>query len=170
MGNCCYPKSENDTKDVSIKDEIEFASDMYIPKLEECIEFNYDQILQEPMYCVRVYDGDTITIASRNRQLNKWIKYQVRIYGIDCPELRTKDANEKYVSEIARDHMISLVLGKRVYLTGIQKEKYGRVLANVYVDNINVADELIQKKLAVSYDGGTKKVPVDWKEYYEKKI
>jgi micrococcal nuclease len=158
-----HPHPQN-TKTKEIEIEIETTK---IPIFEECIEFNYDQIIRDPVYCVRVYDGDTITIASQHISTGKWIKYQLRINAIDCPELRTKNQNEKYTAEIARDLTSSLVLGKRIYLKNIEKEKYGRVLAEVYVNTLNIGEELVKNRLAVPYNGGTKKVPEDWKTFYE---
>ena len=41
-------------------------------------------------------------------------------------------------------------------------EKYGRLLADVYVDNIHVNQWMLDNKYAVPYDGGTKHRPSDW--------
>ena len=44
-------------------------------------------------------------------------------------------------------------------------EKYGRILADVYIDGINLNELLMKEKYAVSYDGGTKKKPASWLKY-----
>ncbi len=50
-------------------------------------------------------------------------------------------------------------------LENIQSEKYGRILADVYVGDIHVNDLLIKERYAVKYDGGTKKKPESWTKY-----
>ena len=54
-------------------------------------------------------------------------------------------------------------------IENVSLEKYGRVLADVYVDNVSIGESLIEKRLAVSYDGGRKHCPDDWMEYFMKK-
>ena len=50
-------------------------------------------------------------------------------------------------------------------MTNIQNEKYGRVLADVYVDDIHLNDLLIRERYAVKYGGGTKIKPESWFKY-----
>ncbi len=57
-------------------------------------------------------------------------------------------------------------MGKVVTFPSIDYDKYGRILAHVYYQNENLSQFMIDNKLAVEYDGGTKLV-VDWKKYYE---
>lgn len=116
---------------------------------------------------IKVYDGDTITIASKLPYENSLIyRFSVRIKGIDCPEIRTHNLEEKEIALLARTHVTELCLHKIVVLKNLSTEKYGRILADVYIDNINISDELIKNKLAVPYDGGKKLVPDNWKEFY----
>ena len=45
---------------------------------------------------IKVYDGDTITIASKMPFENSpYYRFSVRLKGIDCPEIRTKNMEEK---------------------------------------------------------------------------
>jgi endonuclease YncB( thermonuclease family) len=53
-------------------------------------------------------------------------------------------------------------------LKNVKTEKYGRLLADVYIDQIHLNDYLLKKRLAVVYDGGTKNCPKNWMEYYYK--
>jgi len=102
-----------------------------------------------------VYDGDTITIvAYTGHTLNK---FSVRILGIDTPEMRTKSEHEKKLAIKARDYVKTLCLDKVVQLKNHAKEKYGRVLAEVWVDGVSVGARLIENELAYAYDGGTKR-------------
>jgi endonuclease YncB( thermonuclease family) len=67
---------------------------------------------------------------------------------------------------MAKAKVYDAVFGKIVTLQNVKLEKYGRVLADVYIGDVSLGDMLCQYNLAVKYDGGTKHVPIDWLEYY----
>lgn len=116
---------------------------------------------------IKVYDGDTITIASKlPYDASPLYSFSVRIDNIDCPEIKGKTDDEKKCAQIAKNEVAKLVLHKKVTLTNVSTEKYGRVLANVIIDGVNVAEYLLTNRLALSYDGGTKSPPVNWMNYY----
>lgn len=123
-----------------------------------------------PLTCgkvIKVYDGDTLTIASKLPYEGCPVyRFSVRINGIDCPEMRTKNLNEKTCAKMAKAKVYDAVFGKIVTLQNVKLEKYGRVLADVYIGDVSLGDMLCQYNLAVKYDGGTKHVPIDWLEYY----
>lgn len=101
----------------------------------------------------------------RNKNL---YKFQVRLRGIDCPEMRSKDENEKEIAHIAKKTVSQQILHKIVYLDNIDYDKYGRILADVYLDKYKqhkLQDLLICWRLAVVYDDGTKQPPTNWKQY-----
>jgi len=54
---------------------------------------------------IKVYDGDTITIAGKVRYNPKIFKFSVRLNGLDCPEMKTKDSKEKLIAVKARDYV-----------------------------------------------------------------
>lgn len=115
---------------------------------------------------VKVYDGDTITLATKLPYENSPVyRFQVRLSGIDTPEMKTQNHAEKQCAEIAKKFVSDKILFKIVELRDVQMEKYGRLLAKVYCDDICINDLLCQRHLAVSYDGGTKKCPENWMEY-----
>ena len=72
---------------------------------------------------------------------------------------------EKEAAKNARDFVSNLVLNKYVRLENIESEKYGRILADVYIGDIHLNNLLLQEKYAVIYDGGTKKKPTSWLKY-----
>jgi endonuclease YncB( thermonuclease family) len=116
---------------------------------------------------VKVYDGDTITIASKLPYLDSPIyRFSVRINGIDCPEIKTKCKDEKEIAILAKKFLENKILNKIVNLGNIQKEKYGRLLADVFLDGEKISDLLLSSKLAIVYSGGTKKKNFDWKKNY----
>ena len=45
-------------------------------------------------------------------------------------------------------------------------EKYGRILADVYINDLHLNKYMVEKRLAVVYDGGTKICPKNWMSYY----
>ena len=117
---------------------------------------------------IKVYDGDTITVASklpyRKSPLYRW---SVRIRGIDCPEMKSHDKNEKLVAKIAQSKLSTMILNKVVKLENVSNDKYGRVLADVYYRKTNISEFMLKNRLAVEYYGKTKKPPTDWLKYYE---
>jgi endonuclease YncB( thermonuclease family) len=116
---------------------------------------------------IKVYDGDTITIASKLPYPESPIyRFSVRLNGIDCPEIKGKDENEKECAKIAKEEMTKLAFKQIVTLKNVQTEKYGRLLADVYVKDINLNKHLLEQRLAVKYDGGTKICPRNWMDYY----
>lgn len=123
-----------------------------------------------PIICgkvIKVYDGDTITIATKLPYDSSPIyRFSVRINGIDCPEMKTHNQNEQICAHMAKKTVYDLAFNKIVYLQNVSLEKYGRILADVFVDDISIGELLCECKLAVKYNGGTKKSPNDWLEYY----
>ena len=128
--------------------------------------------LSDTAFVSKVYDGDSITVitglASPYNQVDKnKYEFKIRLNGIDCPEMKSNDENEKKIAKKAQMHLQSRILSQFVELRNIpekQTDKYGRILADVYLDNVCLNDEMIEKHLAVKYDGKTKK-EIDWLEY-----
>ena len=123
-------------------------------------------------YVVKVYDGDTITIATKLPiiPLDKQpvYRFSVRLNGIDTPEMKGSDDEEKECARRAKEFMIENVMNKQVKLEDVQLEKYGRLLATVISpDNKNMNELMVQKRYAVKYDGGTKICPKSWQRYYD---
>ena len=119
---------------------------------------------------IKVYDGDTITVANYLPYKGSPLyRFSVRLNGIDTPEIKGKNENEKKLAVIARDTLRDKILNHDVELRAVQSEKYGRVLATVYFKNENINQWMIDQHFAVEYDGGTKKVPDNWMKYYNDK-
>ena len=132
-------------------------------KWEDTVEFTFPI---EGGRVIKVYDGDTITIASK-LPFNDSPLYRlsVRLNGIDTPEIKGKTEDEKLAAKQTRDALADLILNKYVTLKNIQSEKYGRILADVYFGDLHLNEWLIKEKYAVKYDGGTKKSPTSWLKY-----
>lgn len=112
---------------------------------------------------IKVYDGDTITIASKLPNSDAPIyRFSVRLLGIDSAEIKGKTFAEKEIAVKARDALHGLIFGKIVHLKKISTEKYGRILADVYMDDLHVNQWMLDNKHAIPYDGGTKQRPDEW--------
>jgi endonuclease YncB( thermonuclease family) len=106
---------------------------------------------------IKVYDGDTITIASTLPIVNSPLyRFSVRLSGIDSAEIKSKNNNEKDLAKIARDKLSEMILHKTVTLKNISTEKYGRILAHVYLDDLCINNWMLYEGYAVEYNGGTK--------------
>lgn len=104
-----------------------------------------------------IYDADTF-------RANIWgwpevigHRMAIRINGIDAPEIRGKCAKEKEAAQKAKQFTVqALRSGKTIELRNIQRGKYFRLIADVYIDNKSLADQLIQAGHARPYNGGTR--------------
>ena len=136
-----------------------------IIKWEDTVEFTF------PINggrVIKVYDGDTITIASKlPYNESPMYRLSVRLNGIDTPEMKGKGISdeEKEAAKQCREIVHKLVFNKFIKLENIQSEKYGRILADVYIDDIHLNELLIKERYAVKYDGGTKIKPSSWVKY-----
>lgn len=90
---------------------------------------------------VAVLDGDTIAVSGGEK---------VRYVGINTPESKHPDKLPEYCGQEAFEANRRLVAGKTVRLEFDQRsrDKYGRLLAYVYVDNVFINAELIRQGYA----------------------
>ena len=106
-------------------------------------------------YIISCYDGDTCTILFKWKKQN--IKISCRIYGIDTPEIRTTNKEEKKKAIESRDYLRSLILNKIVFVKIMKYDKYGRPLIQLYYNNIDISKEMIEKGYGKEYFGGSRK-------------
>lgn len=114
------------------------------------------ETLPGPLFAevMSVLDGDTLSV-----RVHVWIGQQlvtdVRVRGIDTPEIRSACAAERKLGDAARAEVTALTQKKRIVLSDIRLEKYaGRVLATVHTDQgVSVAAHLMAKGLARPYQG-----------------
>ena len=110
---------------------------------------------------IKVVDGDTID-ADIDLGFDISLTKRVRLSGVDTPESRTTDLEEKKLGleskewlkhklEFAKDVLIKTELPDST-------EKYGRILGNLYVNNeaLSLNQQMIDEGYALAYDGGTK--------------
>lgn len=118
---------------------------------------------------IKVYDGDTITVAAYypSHKERRLYKFSVRLSGIDCPEMRGGSSAERNTAVIARDFLHDLLYNQLIQLNNISLDKYGRLLADVQLGDISCSELLIEKRLAVKYDGKQKRTPSNWLHYFK---
>ena len=106
-----------------------------------------------------VVDGDTVDCIL-DLGFSILHKCRVRLFGIDTPESRTRDKDEKVRGKLAAKFLKDAIdNGKKVILRTKLKDskgKYGRVLGEIIVDDININVTMIENYLAVAYHGQNK--------------
>tara|TARA_Y100000004_G_scaffold124171_1_gene139640 strand:+ start:442 stop:867 length:426 start_codon:yes stop_codon:yes gene_type:complete len=107
----------------------------------------------------RVVDGDTIDVTL-DLGFNILHKCRVRLYGIDTPECRTRNKDEKARGRMAAGFVQTMVEeGELIQIRTKLKDskgKYGRVLGELIVDGTNINEAMVQKNLCVYYFGQSK--------------
>ena len=155
---CCFRKKNNNilhknmSSDlVNLLENVEYRDTIpFVPPIQ------YGKV-------IKVYDGDTITIASVLPNTTEPIyRFSIRLNGIDTPEIRGKTEEEKELAIQVRDVLAEKIYGKMVELRNVGNEKYGRVLAEIYLDGENINQWLVDENFAVAYDGGKKHRPASW--------
>ena len=132
---------------------------MIPPSRKSCYNFRVVKIN-------RVVDGDTIDVTI-DLGFDLMKKERVRIAGVDTPEKRTRDLEEKALGIDATNWMKEKLEGAikgddeltiRTELKG-GVGKYGRLLGWLYVGDVDVSlkEQMNTEGYAWEYDGGTKK-------------
>ena len=112
---------------------------------------------------VRVIDGDTVDVDI-DLGFGVWMKKQrIRMYGIDTPESRTRDLEEKKYGLAAKDFLVGMLEDENGILLKTYKDaegKFGRILGELW-RTTNYADKsineyMIEKHHAVRYMGQSK--------------
>ena len=128
------------------------------PSRKSCYNFRVVEIN-------RVLDGDTIDVTI-DLGFDLYKKERVRVAGVDTPEKRTKDDEEKALGYDAtkwlQDKLEGAIAGDddlviRTELVG-GVGKYGRLLGWLYIGDaeLSLNEQMITEGYAWSYDGGTK--------------
>lgn len=174
--NCCYPKKKDNTIQNTVyapstEDRDNFLSESNL----ELHNANYRNTIKfipniKIGKVIKVYDGDTITIAAKICKCSNVYRFNIRLMEIDTPELRTSNENEKKAARFVQRRLEDLIMNKIVETKIIGTDKYGRLLGFVYVRledgvQINISRWLLDNRYGVFYDGGKKKTPEDWIDY-----
>lgn len=117
----------------------------------------------------RVVDGDTVDVDVDLGFGMTYKKQRVRMVGIDTPESRTRDLEEKFYGKQSKYFLESLLKDKEVQLVSHDKGKFGRILGELFIvdseplkDGLinnaagNVNKMMVDNYRAVPYYGGNK--------------
>ena len=131
---------------------------MVPPSRKSCYNFRVVKI-------DKVVDGDTIDVTI-DLGFDLYKKERVRIAGVDTPEKKTRDLEEKALGLDAtywmKKQLEDTIAGDEELIIRTELKggtgKYGRLLGWLYVgeDNVSLNEQMITEGYAWSYDGGTK--------------
>lgn len=108
------------------------------------------------------YDGDTINFHIGDTLPVIFQNMSIRLYGIDTPELHSKNSCESTLSHKIQAFVENeLKSAKKIDLVGCEKGKYFRLVCSISYDDKDLTKTLLDKRYGVPYYGDTKE-KVDW--------
>ena len=107
----------------------------------------------------KIIDGDTIRCDIDLGFDIVMANQTIRLFGIDTPESRTRDKEEKFYGNISKQ-FLNDYCPKGSYITLRthldKKGKFGRILGEIIVNKVNLNEQMIEENLAVAYHGQSK--------------
>ena len=104
----------------------------------------------------KVVDGDTVDVII-DLGFNILHSARIRLLGIDTPESRTRDLEEKKYGLKAKRYLKEqLSKGDITMKSHKEKGKFGRVLGVLFADGQNINDLMVENYHAVPYEGQSK--------------
>ena len=103
--------------------------------------------------CTRVVDGDTID-ARVDLGFKVWLDCRIRLEGIDAPETRTKNLEEKAQGFRTKEFLKAIMegVGGHFVLKSHGVGKYGRCIGTIYVGGENINESLLAEGYATRYE------------------
>ena len=102
----------------------------------------------------RVVDGDTID-ALVDLGFDTWKKVRIRMMGMNAPESRTRDLEEKKLGLAAKARLIEMLGDGEFTLQSHGVGKYGRCLGEIFRESdVSINRQLINEGHATEYFGG----------------
>ena len=106
----------------------------------------------------KIIDGDTFDCIL-DLGFDVLLEARVRMMGIDTPESRTRDLEEKKFGLLAKEYLIIKLEAEDLIVTtevDNEKGKFGRILGWVWADDVNINQQMIDENMAVAYHGQSK--------------
>ena len=106
----------------------------------------------------RVVDGDTVDVDIDLGFGMTYKKQRVRMMGIDTPESRTRDLEEKFYGKQSKYFLEDLLEDKKIQLVSHDKGKFGRILGELFIEEneLSINQQMIDNYHAVPYFGQSK--------------
>ncbi|CAM4039681.1 thermonuclease family protein [Campylobacter armoricus] len=101
---------------------------------------NYDNNSYIKAKISHVIDGDTVEVFYKDERII------IRLFGIDAPE------KDQAYGKLASRFLSSIVLNKEVILSVKDEDKYGRILAIMYLNNKDINQVMVKNGFAWAYE------------------
>ena len=125
-----------------------------MPKLGDPTDFSY-----RISKVTKVVDGDTIDVIM-DMGFDIMYKSRVRLFGIDTPESRTRNLDEKKRGLLAKKYLQeALKAGNKLSIKTYKDNetgKFGRILGDVFIDGKSINAQMVKDFMAVPYTGQSK--------------
>ena len=139
-----------------------------MPKLGDPTDFSY-----RINKVTKVVDGDTIDVIM-DMGFDIMYKSRVRLFGIDTPESRTRNLDEKKRGLLAKKYLQeALKAGKALSIKTYKDNetgKFGRILGDVFIDGKSVNAQMVKDFMAVPYTGQSKQAIMQLHESNKKML
>ena len=122
---------------------------------------NKDPYIYRIKSITKVVDGDTID-ANIDLGFDISLTKRIRFAGIDTPESRTRDLEEKKLGLETKEWLKKTLEDAKDILIKTEKpdstEKYGRIIGHLFINGqeTSLNNQMIDEGYALPYDGGTK--------------
>jgi len=103
---------------------------------------------------LKVCDGHTIIISAQMpHHMVSIFRFSVCLRGIDSPKFNTPNPFEKHAAILSRDALNSLLYDNIVILQNVSAEKNGRIVADIYLNDLHVNKWMLDHHYADKCDG-----------------
>ena len=139
-----------------------------MPKLGDPTDFSY-----RINKVTKVVDGDTIDVIM-DMGFDIMYKSRVRLFGIDTPESRTRNLDEKKRGLLAKKYLQeALKAGSKLSIKTYKDNetgKFGRILGDVFIDGKSINAQMVKDFMAVPYTGQSKQAIMQLHESHKKML
>jgi len=139
-----------------------------MPKLGDPTDFSY-----RINKVTKVVDGDTIDVIM-DMGFDIMYKSRVRLFGIDTPESRTRNLDEKKRGLLAKKYLQeALKAGNKLSIKTYKDNetgKFGRILGDVFIDGKSINAQMVKDFMAVPYTGQSKQAIMQLHESNKKML
>lgn len=110
------------------------------------------------VYVTRVVDGDTVDVDVDLGFGMIYKKQRVRMMGIDTPESRTRDLEEKFYGKASKANLVKILKDQEIQMVSHDKGKFGRILGELFIgdSSYSINQQQIDEYHAVPYFGQSK--------------
>lgn len=117
---------------------------------------------------VKIIDGDSIHAVFI--PFTEPSRFIIRLNGIDTCEVHSKNEEEKKYGLLAKNKLSELIMDKYITIHCHEFDKYGRLLADLFIDDINVCEYMENIPYTIKYNGKTKPSFEDRKKQYDSNL